>query len=279
MSGDIQSRLYGWIDRAAAPATGREALSQLVLSHINASDQLQEVARFAIANPLELGEVKTEIFRTAAEIVASWRHFQRFAVQAYYASEQAGAYWPFSLADDGPAHGPSATEPPNAIGMLKQQMRHNEVFAKINAGIQSEQSELLLRLNKQLASELELARTAYSTLLAKTEGQLLERQKIELEQGTAIRAEARKDQLATSVIRTLPYVTNRVSQHFGGPKLLPETAGSPLEGLLASMFTGLTDDTFAKLLNIFPDPAHQAGILELYQRLVRAPQAPTAGTQ
>jgi hypothetical protein len=279
MSGDIQARLYGWIDRASAPSTGREPLSQLVLSHINASDQLQEVARFAIANPLELGEVKTEIFRTAAEIVASWRHFQRFAVQAYYSSEQAGAYYPFSLADDGPTQGPGATEPPNAIGMLKQQMRHNEVFAKINAGIQSEQSELLLRLNKQLTSELENARAAYSKLLAQSEGQLLERQKIELEQSIASRAELRKDQLAGSVLKTLPYVSNRVSQHFGGPKLFPETAGSPLEGLLASMLGGLTDDTFAKLLQIFPDPAHQAGILELYQRLVRAPQAPTAGKQ
>jgi hypothetical protein len=280
MSGDIQARLYGWIDRAAASATGREPLSQLVLSHINASDQLQEVARFAVANTAAIGEIKTELFRTAAEIVTSWRHFQRFAVQAFYGDgDKAGAYYPFALADDTPINGPEATEPANAVGMLRQQMRHNEILAKINAGISAEQSELLLRMNQQLTAELERVRESHSKLLAQTEGQILERQRLELEQSQQIRAEVRKDQLTGSVVKTVPYIANRISEHFGGPKLLPETGMNPLEGLLASMFGTLTDDTFSKLLSIFPDPAHQQGILELYSRLVRAPSAPTAAKQ
>lgn len=267
--GDVQQRLYRWIDQQLQATQGRDPLRELVLSHLNASDQLQEIARFPLLEG-DTGRLKAELYRTALEVVASWRHFQRFAVQAFFgSSDKPGAYYPMALADDTPTNGPEPTEPANIVGALKQQMRHNEVLARINAGIQRDALEQQTALARSAYDELTKLRADFATLFRETHNMSKERAELELERIRLTAAEQRKDRMANSVEVTLPRLVNGVSKHFGGPALLPENASS-LELTLAAMLKGLNDAQFDQLCAIF-GPAEQMQLLELYNRLVRAP--------
>lgn len=266
--GDPQQRLYRWIDQQLEPVLGRESLRELALSHLNASDQLQEIARFAYVD--DAGKLKADVYRTALEVVASWRHFQRFAVQSFFGqSDKAAAYYPLALADDTPSGGPSATEPANVVGVLKMQMRHNEVLAKINASVQFQMLEQANAQARTAHAELDRLRTDFAKLYRDSYELMDKRREYELERLKIEHAEGRKDRMTTSVEAVLPRLVNSVSEKLGGPKLLAE-GSSPTEQMLAAMLRGLDDTGFDKLCGLF-GPAEQMLLLELYNRLVRKP--------
>jgi len=266
--GDVQQRLYRWIDQQLQSVVGREPLRELVLSHLNASDQLQEIARFPLLNG-DAGQLKAELYRTALEVVASWRHFQRFAVQAFFgSSDKPGAYYPIALADDTPASGPEPTEPANVVGALKQQMRHNEILAKINAGIQHQMLQQQSDIATQAYEEVRRLRADYAELFKNSHDMLIKRRELELEQIKVEAGEARKERMATSVEVALPRLVNGISQKFGGPALLPENS-SAVEQMIGAMLRGLTDAQFDQLCQLF-GPAEQMMLLELYNKLVRS---------
>lgn len=265
-TGDPQQRLYRWIDGQLEPRHGGEKLRELALSHLNASDQLQEIQRFAFVD--DAGKLKAEIYRTALEVVASWRHFQRFAVQSFFGtSDRAAAYYPLALADDTPAGGPEPTEPANMVGVLKMQMRHNEVLAKINA---KGQLAMLIHAQEQAVKahdELEALRSEYDKLFKESREVLISRREYELERLKLEHGEQRKDRMANTVESVLPRLINGVSERLGGPKLLPEGT-STTELMLAGMLRGLDDAGFEKLCALF-GPGEQMMLLEIYNRLVR----------
>jgi hypothetical protein len=266
--GDPQQRLYRWIDQQLEPAHGREPLRELALSHLNASDQLQEIARFSHVD--DAGKLKADVYRTALEVVASWRHFQRFAVQSFFGdSDKAAAYYPLALADDTPAGGPMATEPANAIGVLKMQMRHNEVLAKINASVQFQMLEQANRQAQTAHAELDKLRADFAKLYRDSYELMDKRREYELERLKIEHGEQRKDRMASSVEAVLPRLVNSVSEKLGGPKLLAEN-NSTLELMLAAMLRGLDDTGFEKLCALF-GPAEQLLLLEMYNKLVRKP--------
>jgi ElaB/YqjD/DUF883 family membrane-anchored ribosome-binding protein len=275
MSGDIQARLYGWIDRQIDGAAARGGLRELVLNHLNASDQLQEIARYAITDD-NASEIKSELYRTALDVVASWKHFQRFAVQAHFTESTTVPYYPFSLADDTPETGPQATEPANLVGALKQQMRHNEILAKINAGIMAEANQLLLNQSKQAHAALDELRVRFSDLLEKSHEALGKRQAEEFEHQRLLAADARKEKLTESVQTAVPLIVNRVSEHLGGPKLLPE-GRSPMELMMIRLLKNLTDEGLEGLMAAFPNPAEQAIVLDLVRTYCR-PEKPSNGS-
>ncbi len=283
MSGDIQGRVYSWIDQQALAAPGREQLTGLRLAHLNSADQLQVIAHYAlnIADQTRIHDLKAEIFRTANEVAIQWSGFQRFAVQAFFGdATAAGAYFPFSLSGQETQQMLGATEPPNMVGLLRQTMRHLEVQAKINAGLLADGNTALVRQNASLADALEKTQQKYYDLLSKSESIITQTEERAFTRTRLERSETRKDQLAARVIEALPIVVNKVSQHFGGPALLtsggPSSSSSTVaagagEMVLADMLRNLTDTTFEQLLNCFPNPLHKGYVIELYRTHVLEP--------
>jgi ElaB/YqjD/DUF883 family membrane-anchored ribosome-binding protein len=266
VSGDIQARLYGWIDRQLDAGRARGGLRELVLNHLNAADQLQEIARYGVTPEGEnLQEIKTELYRTAVDVVSAWRHLQKFAVQSYFGQDdKAAAYYPIALADEvAAANAPEPTEPGNLLGALRQQMRHNEILAKINAGIMAEANSLLLNQSRQAFEALDELRGRHTALLKESEATLNARRKESFEETRVLAADARMGKMADSVATAVPAIVNRVSEHFGGPKLLPEGLGKR-ELLIGYLKKKLTDETVERLLAVFPDPSDQAVLFELF---------------
>lgn len=289
MSGDIQSRVYGWIDQQIVTVPGRAPLAAIALAHLNAADQLQQIARYPL-RPGEEGrifDVKAEIFRTANEVAVQWSGYQRFALQAFFGEELAsGAYLPFSLSGQEQPHSLSATEPPNVVGMVRQAMRHTEVMTKIAAGLMADGNANLVRQNQLLAEQLERTQGKYHWLLERTEEILAHADERAEARARRERSEKRKDEIAARVLEALPIITNKISEKFGGPKLFSPNAGGGAQAsgdkVLADMLASLTDDTFDQMLACFQNPLHKAYIMELYKKLVLEPhkraQAAANGT-
>lgn len=276
MSGDIQSRVYGWIDQQIMAAPGRAQLTGLRLAHLNAADQLQQIAHYPVSDRDEsrIRDVKAEVFRTANEVAVQWSGFQRFAVQAFFGDEQSpGAYLPFSLSGQEQPASLSATEPPNMVGMVRQAMRHTEVMTKIAAGLMADGNANIMRQNQMLGEQLERTQAKYHQLLERTEAILAHADERAEARARLERSEKRKDEIAHRLLEALPIITNKISEKFGGPKLFAPNAGGapPADKVLADMLASLSDETFDQMLACFPNPLHKAYVMELYKKLVLEP--------
>lgn len=276
MSGDIQAKVYAWIDKTADDGAEPRCV-RLQLSHLNAAEQLQTLSTWVLEGA-ELADIKSELWSTAKHVVASWSHgLQRFAIRAFFADQDAaGAYFPFSLAGDPSEAGASGedlgvTEPANLIGLQKQLMRHLEAKDKAIAGMALEMMTFQMRQVRASAHEAEQMRTRYHQLLERSEAVLMQAEERALVREMITRGEERKDQLAAKAMNALPVLANQVSQKLGGPQLF--AGASPMqEQVLASLLASLDDQRFELLLRAFPDPAHQAYLLESYKRLVIEPK-------
>lgn len=278
MSTEIQSKVFGWIDRALAARPGGEAqLTSLVLCHINAAEQLQPISSFPINGEDEddIHTVKHELMRTAGDVAEAWRGLQRFAIQAYYdEGHQAANYFPFSLqCEDMTADAPGPTEPANLVGMLGQQMRHNEVLAKINAGVMAENHQILQRQLQRAHEEMGELRERHHTMLRDYEEALGQSHERRMVMQMMERGELRKDQIAAKLIDAVPPLANKVSQKLGGPKLLAENAGSSERQLVKDMLRSLNDVKLEALLKLFDNPLHQGAVLELVKEIIAEDKA------
>ena len=164
MTEAIKSRLYAWIDRAAQQPQQDAELVRLQLSHMNAMDQAQPMGAFPInlEDESTIHEAKMECWLAAENTQQVWRGFQRFTLVAYYGDqEQPALFHPFAIGDDTSPNNMvlEGTEPANMVGMVKQQMRHNEVLAKVNAGMQADQQAMLMRQLSNANAEVEQIRT------------------------------------------------------------------------------------------------------------------------
>lgn len=268
-AGDVQARVYAWIEQQLEPVPGRAPLRGIALAHMNAADQLQQLGYFKVT-PERVHDAKAELFRTAAEVAVQWSGYQRFAVQAYFGDATApGAYWPFAIAGQESAMMLSATEPPNVLGMLRQSQRHTEAFAKIIAALTTDGSSNLLKQNALISEQLERTQKNYYELLERSQEILAAADERAANRARTERAEKRKDKLAERLIEALPIVSNKIAEKFGGTKLFASNAGN--DTILGDMLRGLNDATFDQLLGCFVNPLHKAYVLELYKRLVLEP--------
>lgn len=276
MTEEIRGRLYAWIDQAAIAQYRGEALTEIELCHLDSHDERQAIGRFMV-DPLEestVHEAKAQIWMAATNTQEAWRGFQRFFLGAFYGDPaRRDLYFPFALSGDDTNPGrmtvPEGHEPANMTGVLKMQMRHNEVHAKVNAGMHAEQNAMLLRHISTLSTELERLRERHFELLARTEESMSQMHDRELARMSLERGEARRDQLAAKALEAFPVIANRVSEKLGGPRLMAER--DPAVQMMCGLLQQLDDHKLQVLLSTFPNPAHQATILELYDSLVRQP--------
>jgi len=270
MSGEIQSKVFNWIEETAGDSV-EPRCTRLRLAHYNAADAQQTLATYELGG-IDLQEVKAKVWQTAQHVVQAWNHgIQRFAILAFFGEgEASGAYIPFSLAPQEHEQGPveiGVTEPANLIGLQKMLMRHCEAKDKIIAGMTLEMMTMQQRTIRATQAELDKVRDRYHDLLHMSEDMILAHDERKLARDQVERQEHRKDQLADKTMLALAPLANQLSVKLGGPKLFAN-AGTTQDQMLTSMLGSLDDNRFDLLLQCFPDPTHQAVLLEWYKRLV-----------
>lgn len=274
--------INAFLDRCAATLEGAGALSRVRLCHVDTGDRLQSVGAWDIDPDDEatLHRAKAEVARAAQDTASAWRSLQRFALQACYGPEwQMGSYLPFSLnlSDVEPAAAvPASTEGPTDVGMLKQQMRHNEALTRLLVGERDSQQQALIRQNQQMGTELERVREQLFTHLRAQEESIAHSEERRLMRLEIERTQARRDALAGKAAELLPLIGHKVAGHLGmGTQSAPPSTEREMMRVLLS---GLTDQTLETWLQAFPNPAHRAMIMELYDELVRKPAAAAKST-
>lgn len=267
------SDLRTWIDRCASVVEEAGSLALLRLQHINAAEQMMPVGTWAVDPQSEesLSAVKMEIVQTAENTATAWRGFNRFALQAYYGKDQAqGGYFAFSVDGSDREARPGPTEPANLVGMLSQQMRHNEALTKLLVTERGEQTQLMMRSQQQLSAELESVRASYYANLKTQEEQIMQVADRELARVHLTRSEDRKDKIFDQAAQTIPMLVNRVSQKYGGPTLMGGGT-EPTTMMMKNLMQSMDDTKLAAFMAMFPDPIQQAQLLEIYNTLVREP--------
>lgn len=161
---------------------------------------------------------------------------------------------------------------PNRRGIVTQQMRHNEVFARLVTAGSKDTVQLLKELlrdaNGRIAqlerSHLEAIK-AYEELLNMNQIRSLELMKLE-------RSEKRKDQVGHVLMQGLPIIASKL---LGGAASPSQLGGStPMEGMLEGFLMTMTQDQLKKLMesDLFT-PVQKAGLMEIIQYVIERNEA------
>jgi hypothetical protein len=263
MSGDVQAKVFFWIDSNIGPEAER-----LQLAHLNAAEQLQPLATYELAGR-DVAELKIEVWKTAQHVVAAWRHgLQRFALRLYLrGQEQAAVYFPFALAPtEEPSDELGSSEPPNNVGVLSQLMRHNEALSRIAASQALEMMTFQQRSLQTTQDELDRLRKSHAKILEQQQSVILEAEERSLARDLLLRTENRKDQLAERAGHALLPIANAAAKKLGIGQLTKD-AGSPVEHTVAQLLGSLDERRMGALLSLFPDPAQQIVLLQLFEQL------------
>ena len=243
----------------------------LTLSHLDVSERQAPMERFPIENHHEAAANDfASNLRFLARMDAEHREgLQRYAVHIYWPSEtkEPPSYTMFSV-DGSVVRNEQivmATEPPTTEGVLKQTMRHLELFVRLDTESRlrtatdtaQREDRLLARIN-----DLEIGRMKFVEL---TETLISAEAERTLAHKSAEHKERRMDEALEEVKGIVGLIKPKLLAKFTGGKL--DEDSSATMAMFRFLFEGMTIEQM-KTMQATLDPDKQSAFVELYKRVM-----------
>lgn len=192
---------------------------------------------------------------------------QRYVLVAHHKGENgwdSGAKLTIRVAPENDDDGDTMSEGPTKTGILAQQMRHTEVFARIAVSTADRSIVTLQKQNEKLQEQVEkLLDKNFDlvTLIEELQSKKLERELATEESRAKL---ANRQELVNKMLMLAPILVNKIAVgKNGGQKLLPEKT-TDIEQMVHSFMVSIKPDQFEALVNAL-GPDQKMTLMTIYQ--------------
>lgn len=168
---------------------------------------------------------------------------------------------------------------PNRKGIVTQQMRHTEAFARMVVSGSKETVQTLKELLRDANARIAHLEKTHMDAVKAYEELLNMRQVRDLEFLKVERAEKRKDQVGHVLMQGLPIVASKLLGGGAASAALSNGANTPIEGMLEGFMMTMSQDQLKAIMasDLFT-PVQKAGLMEMIQHIIERNEARKAST-
>lgn len=245
--------------------------SRFVLHHVGTNGKLgTEICTINIGehkephtpiNEDDIAGYATEIETDANQYAEAIGATQTFAIAAYFEDDpdRAIGRHPFRVNVESPEDNDDvASEPSNLTGLVKQQMRHNEMLMRINTGSMGSMIATLQKQNEQLSTMVTKLFEDRVEQIDAVESLMSGKHQRDLEVEQARLNGVQKSQLFESFLALLPAAANKMI----GKRILPETQ-DVIQLQIVKLMEAMTPEEIEGMLNAINSPEKKIAMIEL----------------